>query len=144
MLIESSIDINRPPQEVFDYVGNLDNAPTWQAGVLEAKWTSNGPTGVGSTGQFKFKVLGRTFDVTVEITEWNPPSAISANATGGPFPASPHYMFAPQGSGTHFTLRTEAEPGGFFRLAGPTLEPTMHRQAESDLHALKTLLESGQ
>jgi hypothetical protein len=43
---------------------------------------------------------------------------------------------------TQLTTVSDIEPGGFFRLAGPALEPLMKRQAQHDLETLKTILES--
>lgn len=143
MQIENNAVINRPAQEIFDYVTNLENASKWQTEVLEAQRTSTGPMGIGSTARYTFKLLGRHFDVTTEITEWDPPNSLSAKTTSGPFPASPGYTLAPDGNGTRFTLRIALEPGGFFKLAGPVLEPLLNRQAHADVEALKALLESG-
>jgi uncharacterized membrane protein len=143
MKYENSVTIDRPVQEVFEYITNLENSPTWQSVVLEAHETSSGPTGVGSTGAITGKFLGRRIDLTTEITEWNPPNSFAARSTGGPFPLELRYTFGPQDGATQLTTVTDVEPGGFFRLAGPALEPLMKRQAQHDLETLKTVLESG-
>ncbi len=46
----ASIHIDRPPTDVFDFVMDVPNDATWRTGVVEAAYTSSGPTGVGSTG----------------------------------------------------------------------------------------------
>ncbi len=35
MRIEESVEINRPPDEVFNYVANPENLPEWSGIVLE-------------------------------------------------------------------------------------------------------------
>ena len=45
--VEKSILIHRPIQEVFDFVGDLQNGPQWQSALLEAKPTTEGELGVG-------------------------------------------------------------------------------------------------
>ena len=40
--------INRPLQEVFDFITNPANSAQWQSGTESAKWASEGPVGVGS------------------------------------------------------------------------------------------------
>ena len=44
-----SIVINRPLEEVFAYLSDLENNMNWRAGMIEAKKTSAGPIGVGTT-----------------------------------------------------------------------------------------------
>ena len=41
--IEHSLDIERPVDEVFAFVTNVENAPRWQAWAEEAKITPGGP-----------------------------------------------------------------------------------------------------
>lgn len=142
MQFENSVTINRPVQEVFDYVTDLENSATWQGPILEAHQTSSGPTDVGATGSVKAKYLGRQMDLTTEVTSWNPPSSLTARSTGGPFPVELSYSFVAQGNATRLTMTSTIEPGGFFKLAGPALEPLMRRQIQSDLETLKTVLES--
>ena len=46
---EKSIFINRPPQEIFDFITNPANDAQWRSSSLSAEWTSEGPVGLGST-----------------------------------------------------------------------------------------------
>jgi hypothetical protein len=46
--------------------------------------------------------------------------------------------------GTRFTQSQKAEPGGFFRLAGPLFEKAAERQLRNDLETLKDLLEASE
>ncbi len=54
--LEHSVVINRPIEQVFEYVTNIENAPKWKSRLLEVTRTSEGPVGVGTTtthvGQF--------------------------------------------------------------------------------------------
>jgi uncharacterized membrane protein len=142
MRFEDSVTINRPMDEVFDYVGEIDNLPTWRGPIVEAKQTSPGPAGAGMTGWVKAKFLGRQMEMPTEITAWDPPRSLSAKNTGGPVDLAFHYTFQPEGEGTRLTMVTEGEPGGFFKLAAPVVEQVAHRQSQSDLETLKTLLEN--
>ena len=47
--VETTVQIDRPSEEVFTYISNFENNPEWQSGQLEAKFTSEGPLSVGST-----------------------------------------------------------------------------------------------
>ena len=47
--IEASAVVNRPIEEVFAFVSDMANATQWSAEVVEAKKTSEGPVGAGTT-----------------------------------------------------------------------------------------------
>jgi uncharacterized protein YndB with AHSA1/START domain len=36
--IEFSIDVDRPPSEVFAYLTDAENLPQWQSSAVEAHW----------------------------------------------------------------------------------------------------------
>ena len=48
--IEGEIIINRPPEEVFDFIADERNEPLYNPRMRHAEQISNGPIGVG-TGQ---------------------------------------------------------------------------------------------
>ena len=43
MRVKESIGINRPLQEVFDYVSEVGNYPEWMADALEVRKDTEGP-----------------------------------------------------------------------------------------------------
>ena len=97
---ESSIFINRPPQEVFDYVTNPTNSARWQSGTQSAEWTSDGPHGVGSTFKVVTSLLGRKIEAVVEVTGREPPSLSRIKSVSGPIPFESTTKFEAQGDGT--------------------------------------------
>lgn len=58
--VETSGVVNRPLDEVFSFLANVENNPLWQSGMQEAKITSEGPIDVGTTYSQLAKLLGRT------------------------------------------------------------------------------------
>jgi len=140
---ESSIFINRPQQEVFDYVTNPANSAQWQSGTQSAEWTSDGPHGVGSTFKVVTSLLGRKLEATVEVTGREPPSLSRIKSVGGPIPFESTTRFTAQGDGTLLTQTAQAEIGGFFKLAEGLVGKQLEKQFEANLAALKLLLEAG-
>jgi hypothetical protein len=65
--IDSSIWIARPPEEIWNYIFEISNETQWRSGVIDAKWTSDPPHGVGSTGLHITESFG---EVPWEIIEW--------------------------------------------------------------------------
>ena len=65
---ELSIMINRPIEEVFDYVSNLQYGPQWQTGLVEVRQITQGAPAAGSQFASARKFLGRKLEAVVEIT----------------------------------------------------------------------------
>jgi uncharacterized membrane protein len=144
MHVEESVVINRPPQEVFDYVANRENLPEWSSPILEVRSETEGPLleeGTRFTTRTKF--LGRSFETPFEVIVHDRPHRHTDRSMGGPFPQEYSHIFEEvEGGGTRLTEVTEGEPGGFFRLAGLLLEMAGRRQFRADLETLKDLLEA--
>jgi len=143
MRIEESVEINLPPEEVFDYVADPENLPGWSSLVLEVQKETQGELREGDRYTSVAKFLGRRFETPMEVTAHEPPRLHSDKSTGGPF--EQEYTFVLEeaaGGGTRLTQAAEGEPGGFFRLVGPLLEVAGRRQFKTDLANLKDLLEA--
>ena len=138
--LEHSVVIKRPIEEVFAFVTDFDNLPQWDPAVLEAKITSEGPVGVGTTLREVFLLLGRKVELPGEITEYEPNRKFGFKATSGPMPAEVTMTLEPAGGSTKFTIVAEAEPKGFFRVAEPLVARTLRRQSETNHANLKDLL----
>ena len=141
---EKSLFINRPQQEVFDYVTNPANNAQWQDSTQSGEWTSDGPPGVGSTYKVVTRFLGRTIEATAEITGWDPPNQAANKSVGGPFPFEGTQKFEAQGDGTQLTFTGQAEFGGFFKLAEGLVGKQLEKQFDTYGNALKLVLEAGE
>ena len=143
MRIEESVEINRPPQEVFDYVANPENLPEWSSIVQEVHKEAQGQPREGDRYTTVAKFLGRRFETPTQVTSHEPPRRHSDKSTGGPFEQEYTFLLKEAaGGGTRLTQVAEGEPGGFFRLVGPLLEMAGRRQFRTDLANLKDLLEA--
>ena len=142
---EHTVLIDRPIEEVFAFVTNPNNDSLWQAWTLETEQTSEGPLDVGSTLRSTAKMLGRRIEVTMEVTENDPPHRQCVRITSGPIPATGCYRLEPaDGGSTRFTQTFEGEVGGFFRLAEPVVGRVISRQTQADMATLRDLLESSE
>lgn len=138
---EETISIDRPLQEVFEYISDPANEPEWRNAEF-SEWTSEEPYGVGSTQRSVSKLLGRELDTTVEVTEWDPPGRAAFKSVGGPFPFQYSVTLKPEGEGTKLSMQGKAEVGGFFKLAEGLLTGQMRKQFKNDFKTLKSVLES--
>lgn len=141
--IEASVVIDRPIEEVFAYVGDLEKNVQWTAELVEVKKTSEGPVGVGTTWVAVAQVLGRRIEDTVEVSEFEPSRKYSFKHAAGPISIEKdEFTFESVTGGTKVTHAVEAEIGGFFRIAEPLVTRMMRRQWETNFAALKDLLEA--
>jgi uncharacterized membrane protein len=134
--VEETVEIDRPADEVFAYVANPENLPTWTGVVLEVRKDG------GDRFTLVQKFLGRRFETPCEVTASEPNRQYVYRSTGGPIPYTFSYTLEPSGAGTRLTHTGEGEPGSFFSLVGPLFERAAKRQFRHDLETLKDLLES--
>ena len=140
--VEASVLINRPVEEVFDYVVDPNKTAQWAGPVVEAKQTSAGPVGLGTTSARVTQFLGRTMEATYEITEFETNRLYADRTTSGPVPIGARIQFVPVEGGTQVTIQGELDAGGFFKLAEPILARMAKRQVATDVETLKDLLEA--
>jgi hypothetical protein len=69
-----SVEIPRPPAEVFPWLLAEDKVPRWTGHLERYERLDGGPLGQGSKVRQVLDVSGRTIDVTLEITTYQPPS----------------------------------------------------------------------
>lgn len=140
--VEGTVVINRPIEEVFAFLAKQSNSSQWRGSVLESKQTSEGPVGVGTTGQVTSQFLGRRTESTWEVTEYELNRKTALRSTSGPIPYEQSATFESVDEGTKVTLVAEYEVGGFFKLAEPIVARMGERQAETDFANLKDLVEA--
>lgn len=139
---EKSVVINRPADEVFEYVADGESFSQWATEIVESKKTSDGPLAVGTTYTHVAQMLGRRIENHYEVTEYEANRKISMKSTSGPVPAEFTMIVASVDGSSKFTIRAEAEVAGFFKLAEPLVARTMKRQQDANLANLKDLLEA--
>jgi len=125
---EKSIFINRPQQEVFDYVTDLGNDPKWQSAIESVERTSEGPIGAGSTWRYMTKFLGRKVETEIETTSYDPPNQASVKAISGPMPFENTYKFESKDNGTQLSINGQAEIVGFCKLAEGLVGKQLEKQ----------------
>jgi uncharacterized membrane protein len=140
---EKSVFINRPQQEVFDFVTDLSNDPKWQSRIESVERVSEGPIGVGSTWRYVSKILGRKNETDIQMTSYEPPHQSSVKAVSGPIPFENTHKYQAQDGGTLLTFTGQAEIGGFFKMAEGLAGKQIEKQIEADAAQLKKLMEAG-
>lgn len=135
-----TVTINRPVNQVFDYVADPLNEPDWHFDVKEVRRSKDGPYELGETFQWVVKA-GGTKTVLLEITALEPNRFIEITTREGPVLPVLTHTFQQDGEGTRYTRRVRFEPRGMLRVIVPVMKRLRNpntRWAEN----LKELLES--
>lgn len=141
-LIEESIFIPKPPQDVYDYITAPGSPPEWNTTIVEYH-QDEGPQAVGSRSEGTTKFLGRSVHYTTEVIECDPPHRIVHRSVQSPVQFTIAMDFKPQGDGTVFTSRLETETGlgGVFgKLADPLVEKAYARAMHANMLTLVEIL----
>lgn len=137
-----SIEIERPPSEVFGFISDFEKNPLWQSGMVEARFTSPPPLGVGSTYVQVARFLGRRIDSEFRVESFEPGRSVTIQSIGGTFPIRVTRQVEPSRQGSRVSAVIEGEATGVFKLAEPVLRGVVKRTVDGDYARLKELLES--
>ena len=138
---ERSVEISRPPAEVFPWLFEEDKVPQWTTGLEDYERLDSGPLSQGARFRQKLEVSGQHFAVEMDVFEYDPPSAAASSFEIRGIDVITRYALAESGGGTKLTQSVEASGGGIKgRLFIPMIQPHLERKLEADLAALKQRL----
>ena len=146
MKASASVVIDRPIEEVFAFVADVENADRWVNGVTEPRRTSEGEFGVGATFASKYTWGNKTHDITYVVTAHDPPTRHAVKSTSGPFPFEGAIDLEAVAGGTWVTNTIDAGTDSIatsviFALFGPLLRMSMRKRLRAELAGLKATLE---
>jgi uncharacterized protein YndB with AHSA1/START domain len=136
-----SVIIECSPEEVFTALTNVAGHTDWARGPEEITAISDNPVCLGSTWQQSSRMLGKKIVSNMQVNAYEENRKFGFGSEK-PFPMSILFTLAPAPGGTELRLRSNGEPTSFFgKVALPILTRSLERQMESDLYALKGMLE---
>jgi uncharacterized membrane protein len=139
---ELSIMIERPIEEAFAVLANLENDVKWHSAFVEVRNTSGGSLGVGARFLVFEGLRGRRTPATeYEVTEYEPNRVAAWKTVSGPLQLRFWRTFERVDGGTRFAVRYEGAPRGFLTLAWPLITRVAKRQQGGDMRKLKELME---
>ena len=142
MNFETSVRIDRPIEEVFDYVSDPTTFPRWNSAVQSVRQTSPGADGIGATYDMERELPSGRAENGLEIVEVNRPTLFVIRTTSGPTPFLYRYVFTEEATATLVQLEAEVELGGLAGALGPLASRAVKRGVDSNFADLKRILES--
>ena len=140
--LEQSVIIKRPIEEVWNYMSNIQNATTWDRGVLEIKQVPEGPLGVGTLLKFRRQFMGgeRIRELRIAELEQNHRVVMEGHFQG--MSARIHYILEPEGEATKLTGAADLEISGWWKLLTPLMVNMANRDDKEDLANVKRIMEA--
>ena len=137
--VETSVQINKPVEEVFAFAANPENSPKWQEG-LEAVTDISPEGGVGARFTEVRKFLGKEMKTVVETVALEENAKWVGKVLEGPVPYQVTVSYEATDGGTKMTTHIEAEPKGFFKVAQGAVQSQLEKSLEVGGQNLKKLL----
>ena len=140
--VTNRITIDRPIEDVFAVLTNVENTGTWFPWQVEEHWTSPPPHGLGSTRHAVATVFGRRSENDAVVTEYQPPYRAVMEGTSPSAPFVGTLTFARDGDGTRVEVVSDIGLRGAMRVFGALVVFFYGRAWARGLTNLKQLMES--
>jgi len=144
MLVQGDIVIDRPIDEVFDFVADERNEPGYNPQMTRAEMVTQEPIGVGSKFQSVMTGVGRGADMTIEFTEFDRPHRLGSatHISNGGMDINGTLLFEAQGQSTKMKWLWNIELRGFSRLLAPIVRRMGERQELAIWTGFKKVMEA--
>jgi hypothetical protein len=123
--IAGHILIGRPMAEVFDFVADTRNEPSFNPAMAGAELLTPLPIGQGT--RFRARMGRASTQMLVELTEFDRPHRLGSRTTSSMMQTSGTLTFASDGDGTVMSWDWQVRPKGWMRMLGPLFEPLGNR-----------------
>jgi uncharacterized membrane protein len=136
-----SVTINRAASEVFAFVADGENAPSWRSGVLDVQRVSG--QGVGAVYRQGVRGPGgRRVAADYEVTAYEPERRMAFKTIAGPVRPTGEFRLQAADGATILTLSLRADLGGVKRLLmSGMVQKTMDAEVAA-IENVKRILES--
>ena len=141
----STIEVDRPPQQVFAYVTDPSRFAEWQGGVVSGRMDQDGPHGPGARCVTVRRIGFAERPTTAEVTHTDPPRTWGVRGIDGPIRARVSVMVDPLDAGrrSRVAIDVEFDGHGIGKVLVPLIvRPQARREMPRNLRRLKELLES--
>jgi len=140
--IQGDVLIRRPIEEVFDFVADERNEPTYNRNMLVSEKVTEGPIGVGTRFRATIRSGRRPIGMQVEYTAFDRPHLLASTSRMAAADFSGTLTFTPTPAGTRLRWSWRARPKGATRLLAPVFAPLGARQERRMWALLRDHLEA--
>ena len=140
----ASLVIDRPVEDVWNYMTDISNMPRWEDSGAVWKQMSDGPIQVGTSIQSSITKLGRTVTFDLRVTEFEPNRTFSVEVVAGRTRGTKlSYLLVPvEDHKTRLSRVMDAQGYGIAKLLQPLAGPITKRTGALEARNLKRIMES--
>jgi hypothetical protein len=143
--LQSSVElqINRPPDRVWDLVSDYDQDGRWRKGIVEMTPDVPGAPKVGTNVREVLRLAGRSYTTDTTVTQTGPGLSyrFEGDGTSGHVRGRRSVRPGNRPGSSVFRYDVELEPEGLPRGAAPVLAWWLRHSLRRDLGRLRALLE---
>ena len=142
----ATVRINKPVEEVFSFITNVENNDRWVEGASETKLIKDEVVSIGSIFEGKYNYSGKTHEIGYEVVNFSSPNQFGVKSTHGPFPFENWLDLKNIEGQTDITNTIDAGSDHWmtsiiFILFRPLIKRQMNKQMKRELDNLKAILE---
>lgn len=143
MTTSDTVVIARPVHEVYAFVSDVRNDPSWNPAMIEAQLApaSSADLGTGTEFKVRFKPFMGASTCTMRVTDATADTSFVVEGAPGRMKARAEFQFEAVPGGTKVTRRTRIELPGALRLAEPLGRRRLTAQSRAMLESLRSHLE---
>ena len=138
---QTAIGIKRPLGEVFAYVSDPGNFPSWNSAVQDVRPTSAAANNAGSTYAMTRQLPTGAATNQLEIVASKQPHEFAIHTTSGPTPFLYRYRFAVEKGRTIVHLNAQVQLDGVAALLPQLARLAVKHGVDDNLAALTQILE---
>jgi len=136
-VIHSSVLIECPKEEAFDFASDMRNELKWNPSAQHIEKITDGPVGLGTKFIAKWK---QSKEMEVECVAFDRPNSWSYH-NGGPVEVTFTAHLIDEDGATRLEVDFDATPHGLFVLFFPIFMRMMRRQEAANMTSLKNSIE---
>ncbi|HET7661268.1 MAG TPA: SRPBCC family protein [Oryzihumus sp.] len=140
--IQGEVHIRRPVEDVFDFVADERNEPTYNPDMLVSEKVTPGPIGAGTRFRATIRAGRRPVGMDIEYTAFDRPHLLASTTRMAAADFTGTLSFTPTTAGTLLRWSWQARPKGAVRLLAPVFAPIGGRQERRRWTLLRDHLEA--
>lgn len=138
MIVNVSVEIARPRDQVFELMADARNEPHWNSQVTRADLISDEPIGLGT----EFTATRQGQEYVAILSSYERPRSLGFSVVGRMLEIDAMFEFADSGEGTTVTAQFDLRPQGFMKLTFPLMGGAVRRDFPRQLDSFKRFCES--
>ena len=137
--VDLTIEIARPPEDVFAWLTDVEQLTRWQKSLLAAH--AEGPFQKGTRIVERRSLFGREAETELEVTALEPARRLTLKTVRGPVELEVDHQLESNGTGTTLQVTAAGRAKGALRFMGPAVAAGARQELKRDFERLKALLE---